>query len=91
MAVNKDGIKPGSEYAFREKRISGASLQCIRILQHIRHNKWKAEWVEPNSGLTDYVESSQIIVPWKEHKAFLRDEEERGTACESQSTEWVSK
>lgn len=73
--MNRDAIKPGTEYAFREKRTFGAPLQRIRILQHIRHNKWRAEWVEPNLGLTDYVESSQILVPWKEHKAFLRDEE----------------
>lgn len=27
-------------------------------------------------GLVHYVESSQLIVPWKEHKAFLKEEEE---------------
>ncbi len=64
--MNKGAIKLGTEYAFREKRISAAPLQRIRILQHIRQNKWKAEWIEPNPGLTDYVESSQIVVPWKE-------------------------
>jgi len=73
--MEKAKITPGNEYGYREKRAAGSPLQHIRVLQHIRHNKWKAEWVEPNPGLTDYVESSQILVPWKDRKAFLRDEE----------------
>jgi len=40
----------------------------------IRGNKWKAEWIEPNAGLVDYVESGQLIAPWKEHKAVLRED-----------------
>ena len=26
-------------------------------------------------GLVHYVESGQLIIPWREHKAFLKDEE----------------
>lgn len=70
----KGQIKPGTEYALREKRLLGAPLQRVRILEHVRGTKWKAEWIEPNPGLTDYVESGQLLVPWKEHKAFLREE-----------------
>ena len=54
--------------------IAGAPLQCVRVLQHVRRNKWKAQWVEPNPGLIDYVESAQLLVPWKDQKAFLKDE-----------------
>jgi hypothetical protein len=71
----KSEIKPGTEYALREKRVPGAPFQRIRIIEHIRGNKWKAKWIDPNPGLIDYVESGHLIVPWKEHKAFLRDEE----------------
>ncbi len=71
----KAEIKPGTEYALREKRAPGTPFQRVRIIEHIRGNKLKAEWVEPNPGLVHYVESGQLIVPWKEHKAFLRDEE----------------
>ncbi len=46
----------------------------VRILQHIRGTKWKAEWIEPNPGLVDYVESRSLIVRWKDRKPFLRDE-----------------
>jgi hypothetical protein len=45
------------------------------VIEHIRHNKWKAKWIDPNPGLVDYVESAQIIVLWRDHKAFLMDEE----------------
>jgi len=70
----KSQIKSGTEYAFREKRIPGSPFQRVRIIEHIRGNKWKAEWIEPNPGLVHYVESGQLIVPWKENKAFLKDE-----------------
>src|SRR5882762_4200843 len=73
--VLKADITPGLEYAFREKRATGVPFQRVRILEHIRGNKWRAEWIDPNPGLVHYVESSQLIVAWKEHKAFLREEE----------------
>ena len=68
-------IQPGVEYALREKRAVGAPFQRVRILEHIRKNKWKVKWIEPNPGLIDYVESGQLIVPWKDRKAFLKEEE----------------
>lgn len=72
--MQKSEIKPKVEYAFREKRVPGIAFQRVRIIEHIRGNKWKAEWIEPNPGLVHYVESGQLIVPWKNHKAFLKDE-----------------
>jgi hypothetical protein len=71
----KSEIQPATEYALREKREIGASFQRVRIIEHIRKNKWKAKWIEPNPGLVDYVESGQLIVLWKERKAFLKEEE----------------
>jgi hypothetical protein len=41
----KSGIKVGAEYAMREKRGRGVPLQRVRILEHARGNKWKAEWI----------------------------------------------
>lgn len=70
----KGEIKAGTHYAIREKRVPGTPLQHVRIIEHVRGNKWQAEWIEPNPGLVDYVESGHLIVRWKEHKAFLRDE-----------------
>lgn len=71
----KSEIKPRTEYAMRERRVRGTPFQRVRIIEHVRGNKWKAKWIDPNPGLIDYVESGQLIVPWKERKAFLREEE----------------
>lgn len=71
----KSEIQSGTDYALREKREIGVPFQRVRIIEHVRKNKWKAKWIEPNPGLVDYVESGQLIVPWKERKAFLREEE----------------
>src|SRR5438093_1299318 len=70
----KAQIKPNNEYALREKRTPNTPFQRVRIIEHIRGNKWKAEWIDPNPGLIHYVESGNLIVPWKELKAFLKEE-----------------
>jgi hypothetical protein len=57
----KAEIQPGIDYALREKRLVGAPFQRVRIIEHIRKNKWKAKWIEPNPGLVDYIESGQLI------------------------------
>ena len=49
--------------------------QRVKVLQHIRGKKWRAEWIEPNPGLVEYVESQNLVVRWKDRKAFLLDEE----------------
>lgn len=73
----KSEIKPRTEYAFREKRAPGTPLERVKILEHIRGNKWKAEWIDPNPGLVHYVESGQLLCTWREHKSFLKEEEQR--------------
>src|SRR5205807_6238530 len=75
--MQKAEIKPRAEYAFREKRVPGGPVERVRVLEHIRGNKWKTEWIEPNPGLVHYVESGQLLCPWKERKAFLKEEENR--------------
>src|SRR3954469_25166687 len=70
----KGQIKPGDEYAVREKRVVGGPLEHVRIVAHVRGNKWKAEWIEPNPGLVHYVESRLLVSTWRDHKAFLAEE-----------------
>ena len=72
----KDGIIVGKDYALREKRTPGTPFQRVKILEHVRGSKWKVEWVDPNPGLVDYVASSLLVVPWKDAKAVLREEED---------------
>lgn len=67
-------LKPGGEYAFREKRASREPLARIKLIGHVRGNRWKAKWIDTHPGLVDYVTTAQILVLWKEHKRFLQEE-----------------
>ena len=80
--MGKLSIIAGKEYAVRERRLAGSPFQRVKVLEHVRRNKWKARWIDPNLGLVDYVGSAQIIVPWKDHKAFLRDQENAARLAE---------
>jgi hypothetical protein len=53
-------IVVGKEYAIRERRVAGFPFQRVKVLAHIRLNKWRAKWIQPNPGLIDYVESAHI-------------------------------
>jgi hypothetical protein len=70
--VYKSTIVRDAEYALREKR--EAPIERVQILEHVRGNRWKAQWIDPNSGLVHYVESGHLLCPWKQLKAFLREE-----------------
>ena len=72
----KAEIKSGTEYAVREKRVVGGPLERVRVVAHVKGNKWKAEWIEPNPGLLHYVESRQLVCAWGDRKAFLKEEEQ---------------
>jgi hypothetical protein len=67
-------IVPGQLYAFREAPRQKSEFQQVRAIESVR-SRWKVEWVEPNPGLTDYVKSVNLIVPWQERRALLREEE----------------
>jgi hypothetical protein len=70
-------IRSGTHYAYREKRTPGSPFDRVKVIEHVRANKWKVEWVNPNPGLIDYVESVQLVAPWKEHKKVLKEENDR--------------
>jgi hypothetical protein len=78
----KSWIQPGLEYAFREKRVPRAKLERVRVLERVRKTKWKAEWIEPNPGLVHYVDSRQLVSTWKDHKSFLKLEDQELTLKE---------
>jgi hypothetical protein len=52
--MQKSEIQVGQEYVLREGKSPDASLQRVKIIQHVRGKKWKAEWIDPNPGLIDY-------------------------------------
>src|SRR5262245_15493274 len=68
----KSQIKAGTQYALQER--GSRDFQRVKIVEHIRGSKWKAEWIEPNPGLVHYVESGDLLVAWKDRKAFLKEE-----------------
>src|SRR5688572_6099986 len=70
----KSKIVPSTDYALRER--GSTVVQRVRIIEHVRGGKWKAEWLEPNPGLVHYVDSGDLLAPWKERKAFLKEEED---------------
>jgi hypothetical protein len=76
IMLNADLI-PGQEYAFREKRIVGSPLHRVKLLEHVRGRKWKARWIKPNPNLIDYLSTEQVMVPWKDQAAFLKEERDR--------------
>ena len=76
IMLNADLI-PGQEYAFREKRIIGSPLHRVKLLKHIRGRKWQAKWIKPNPNLIDYLSTEQVMVPWKDQAAFLKEERDR--------------
>jgi len=49
-------------------------LERVRVIEHVRRNKWKVQWIDPNPGLVDYVETKQLMVQWKDRKAFLQED-----------------
>jgi len=77
-AVEKSQIHPGEEYGVREPPKRGVELQHVRVIEPVRAGKWRVEWIDPNPGLLDFVKSVNIVVSWRERRAFLRDEQHEG-------------
>jgi hypothetical protein len=74
--VEQSLIEIGTEYGLRERVQAGELLERIRVLERVRSGRWRVEWLEGDrEGLKDFVKSKNIIVPWRERRAFLRDEE----------------
>lgn len=70
--VDKRSIVPGGHYALRERGRQG--LQHVRVLGLVRSGRWRAEWVDPNPGLVDFVRSRDLLVGWDGVEDLLRDE-----------------
>lgn len=89
--MDRASIVVGQEYGTREPPRPGVELQRVRVLEPVRSGKWRVEWLEENAGLVDFVRSANIVVPWKDRKPFLKDEE-RQLRLEAHSRErWPGK
>ena len=75
MLLNRLALSCVLHHGFPRYSGLGVRPYCSPIrIQHTRGTKWRAEWIDPSPGLIDYVDSGQLIIPWKEHKAFLKEE-----------------
>lgn len=72
FAMLKEELRPRGEYGFRDKRAHGSHLERVRVLAHIRGNKWKVEWIDPNHGLVHDAESGQLVRVWKVRGALMK-------------------
>jgi hypothetical protein len=86
--MNQDEIIPGKEYALREPPRPGTEMEHVRVVERVRAGRWRVEWIDPNPGLTDFVKSSNLIVPWKDHKRFLRDERDLEAITRTSQDSW---
>ncbi|MHB1344026.1 MAG: hypothetical protein ACYCX3_06670 [Thermoleophilia bacterium] len=70
-------IEVGHKYGMREKVSPGEPLIQVQMLEkagkrgHVKVRRLS----EPRAGLEDWVKTRQLIVPWGERHAFLKDED----------------
>jgi hypothetical protein len=83
-------IKPGGEYAYREKRRQRTPLEHVRVIERVR-SRWRIEWLEPNRGLQDFVQSTQIIVPWDERDSYVHDENQWAALASVSGAQWPAR
>jgi hypothetical protein len=72
-----EALVEGRFYAYRERRGPGHPLIKVKLLEKLgRRGKLRVRFMDgPYPGLEDYVNTRQLVVPWGERRAFLRDEE----------------
>lgn len=63
-------------------------MDKVRVVERVRSGRWKVEWVEPNPGLVDYVKSINIICPWADRRAVVRDEQRQERLREVSDRSW---
>ncbi len=75
MQYNEIGV--GQKYAFRQRLSTSEPLLQVQVIEKAgRRGQVKIRRVtEPYAGLEEWVTSGQLVVPWTERKALLRDEE----------------
>ena len=70
-------IEVGQKYGMREKVSPGEPLIQVQVLEKAgRRGQVKVKRLsEPHTGLEEWVKTRQLIVPWGERQAYLKDEE----------------
>jgi hypothetical protein len=74
--MDSASLTVGKLYAFREKRQPGVPLLKVKLLAKVgRGGKVQVRFEDgPFPGLEEYIHTRQLVVPWGERQAFLKDE-----------------
>jgi hypothetical protein len=76
--VYSSELEIGRHYAYREKRGAGSPMLKVKLQDILvgRKGKLKVRFEDgPYPGLEDYISTRQLVCPWGERRAVLRDEE----------------
>jgi hypothetical protein len=75
--MQESQIEVGRKYAMRVKVSAGEPLLQVQVVEKTgRRAQVKVRRLsEPHAGLEEFIKTRQLIVPWGERQAFLRDEE----------------
>jgi hypothetical protein len=75
--MEEQKIHKSRHYGFRFKPRSSEPLPHVKVIEKVgRKGAVKIRFMdEPHCGLEEFVETRQLVVPWPERKAYLRDEE----------------
>ncbi|WP_121248078.1 hypothetical protein [Solirubrobacter pauli] len=70
-------LERGRLYAYRERRGAGQPLLKVKLLDVVgRKGRVKVRFEDgPHPGLDEYVHTRQLIAPWGQRHAVLRDEQ----------------
>lgn len=89
MTLEKSAIQISSEYAYRENARRHDSPQRVKVLSASRANHWKVEFLEgDDEGIQQQVKSANLLWPWKENKACLREEQQHDALLRSVDESW---
>lgn len=77
-------LEVGRRYAYREKRGPQQPMLKVKLLEKVgRKGKVKVRFEDgPHPGLEEYVSTRQVVVPWGQRKAVLRDEQREAALAE---------
>lgn len=88
--MKRQEIAAGRDYAYREPRSItylvlghlavasiGMSPERVRIIEHVRFGKFRAEWVGSTPRRIGVVHAMDLISPWSTRAAFLEQERQK--------------
>jgi hypothetical protein len=72
-----DAMEIGRSYAYREKRGAGQPMLKVKLVDKVgRKGKLKVRFEDgPHPGLEEYIATRDVVCPWGQRTAVIRDEQ----------------